>query len=94
VSYHNEWDPGLGDSRRANAVRIHTKSGRTLVHTSEGWDDPALFTYEDTARKFHDCAQFSGVCPPAKADSIVERVKEFESVYDIGAFLTSNLVLL
>jgi len=94
VKILRQWDPGLGENKRDHAVRVKTKSGKTLACSRRREDtlDPSLFSYEDVARKFRDCAEFSGVCPLENANTIVDLVESFGEITDVGNFIQESLI--
>jgi 2-methylcitrate dehydratase PrpD len=76
-------------------VRVRTRDGRTLecVRTSLQVFDPAKVSLEVAARKFRQCADFSGVCSPERAEEIMRAVRGIEGFRDVSEFIDQNLVL-
>jgi hypothetical protein len=76
-------------------VRVRTRDSRILerVGTSLEVFDPAKATFETAAKKFRECAEFSGICPPEKTEAILEAVREVRLAPRVGDFLSRNLVL-
>ena len=76
--------------RRRNlyhAVIVHTTDGRRLVRAQCVGQtfDPDAVTLDHVKAKFRDCARFSGICEPARAEEFIRAVaslREAESARD------------
>jgi len=68
-----EWTPG---GNRYHGVRVHTRDGRTYAcfRTHRDILGPEAMTQETVIGKFHECAEFSGICSPLQADAIVASI--------------------
>lgn len=79
----------------AHQVKVWTRDGRVLSRQAQQlhglWQDP--YTDDELDEKFRDCAAYSGICPPATAETILRALRQFESVQDIRRFVAETLVL-
>ena len=88
------WTKGGG---RYHGVKVKSKDGRTFTcfrtHSQVLGPDVTMAT-DNVLNKFHQCAQFSGVCPPGKAKAIIQAVMSLDDTSDVARFAQDNLVLL
>jgi len=75
-------------------VQVHTKSGEVLEcrRTRRDVFDTEATPYEDVAKKFCDCVEFSKQFTQDEAKEIVGTVWELEKVADAASFITGHLV--
>ncbi|MBN2577708.1 MAG: MmgE/PrpD family protein [Pirellulales bacterium] len=67
---------------------VWTRDGRELrrVHTNRDVLDPKFTPWDVVLDKFRKCAEFSGICPPAQAEKIVEAVENVERSAGVADF--------
>ena len=89
-----EWAAG---GNRYHGVKVRTKDGRvfTCFRTHREVLGPETTMAMDfVVRKFHQCAEFSGICPPNKADAMVDSVMELDKTPAAAEFIRGSLILL
>jgi len=73
-----EWTAGGG---RYHGVKVCTKDGRTftcfLPHR-EVLGPEKTMTWDNVLGKFHQCVEFSGICPPDRAEAITGAIRELD----------------
>jgi hypothetical protein len=76
-------------------VRITTRKGKIFTHSNNRVPvfSPNAMTWQDVERKFMDCAEFSEICPPRKAEEIVAFVQRCEKSNNVSDELSVLLNL-
>jgi 2-methylcitrate dehydratase PrpD len=89
---YKDYPSSLG---RPQMVRVVTRDGRVMVRTRDKGDvlHPDAMTWDEVVEKFRLCAASSHVCPPEKAEAIIEAVENFEAVTDGSEFIERYLIL-
>ena len=88
------WATGGG---RYHGVKVRTKDGKTYTcfRTHRDALGPEnTMAMDFVLRKFRQCTEFSGICPPKKAEAIVESVMGLDKAGDASQFVRDSLVLL
>ncbi|MBE7560834.1 MmgE/PrpD family protein [bacterium] len=68
---------------------VWTRDGRRLrrIHTNRDVLDPKFTPIEVVREKFLSCAEFSGICPRARAERIMAAVDDFENTTECAHFM-------
>jgi len=88
------WTPIGG---RYHGVKVRTKDGKTYTcfrTYRDALGPENTMAMDFVLRKFHQCTEFSGVCPPNKAEAIVDSVMQLDRTADASRFIRESLVLL
>ena len=78
-------------------MKIRTRDGRVFTSFLSRRDvlGPENTMDMDTVlRKFHECAEFSGICPKSKADRLVDSIMRLDEVEDVNDFIRDSLLLI
>ena len=89
-----EWAAG---GNRYHGVKVRTKDGRTFTcfrTHREVLGPETTMAMDNVVRKFHGCAEFSGICPPKKAKAIVDSVMELDKTAKTAELIQASLILL
>ena len=88
------WTPIGG---RYHGVKVRTKDGKTYTcfrTYRDALGPENTMAMDFVLRKFHQCTEFSEICPPRKAETIVNSVMELDRTADASRFIRESLVLL
>ena len=88
-----EWAAG---GNRYHGVKVRTKDGRTFTcfrTYREVLGPETTMAMDHVVRKFHQCARFSGICPPKKADAIIDAVMQLDKTAAAAELIRDSLIL-
>jgi 2-methylcitrate dehydratase PrpD len=76
-------------------VRVTTRQGEIYTHSNNRVPvfSPDAMSWQDTERKFMDCAEFSEICPTRRAEEIVSFINRFEKSDNVSNELNKLLNL-
>ena len=89
--------PWASHAGRYHGVKVRTKGGKTYTcfRTQRDALGPEnTMAIDFVLRKFHECAEFSGICPPKRAKAIVDAVMQMDKTATTAEFIREVLVLL
>ena len=87
-----EWTPG---GNRYHGVKVRTRDGRTHTRFCTHRDvlGPENMTLAAVSRKFRECAEFSGICPPPRAGAIVQSILELGEADSVAPLIRASMLL-
>jgi hypothetical protein len=88
-----EWAAG---GNRYHGVKVRTKDGRTFTcfrTHREVLGPETTMAMDHVVRKFRQCAEFSGICAPKKAEAIINSVMELDRTASAAEFIRGALIL-
>jgi len=71
---------------KPHVLIVKTSDGRELrkMHTIRYILSPERMPMAETVAKFHECVQFSGICPEDKAERIIAAVEDLENLQNLS----------
>ena len=84
-----EWTP---HGNRYHGVRVRTRDGQTYscFRTHRDVLGPEAMTPEAVIGKFHECAEFSGICSRLQADTIVASIMGLGKTEELDALIRAS----
>jgi 2-methylcitrate dehydratase PrpD len=73
------------------AVRIRTNQGQTLV-ASQSKGGPSAMSEAELIAKFKDNVALSGLCPPGRAEALLQAIRQLDRCEDVSGFVGGHLV--
>lgn len=94
-------EPGLmkwtAGGNNYHGVKVRTKDGQTFTcfrTHREILGPEKTMAMDNVLGKFRECASYSRICSPPKAEAIVEAVMKLDTIPSTAAFILNSLVLL
>ena len=89
--------PWAAGGNRYHGVKVRTKDGRTFTcfrTYREVLGPETTMAMDNVVRKFRECAEFSGICPPKRAEAIIDSVMRLDGTALAADFIRDSLLLL
>jgi len=89
--------PWAVGGNRYHGVKVRTKDGRTFTcfrTYREVLGPETTMAMDNVVRKFRECAEFSGICPPKRAKAIIDSVMRLDETALAADFIRDSLLLL